>query len=201
MARKGRPSKPGARKNGRRIPDVAVFDKGTDQAKLRRELYHGNGYDPIGRAYAVGLLGDGDEAKDRLTMGRRYAQAYHAEYAVTRYRCPIGDNVRGIDHGDNRTNERREWVDQQTARMVATGCLPYADQLLDPMNAFADQNPAWLARLLDRALSNRKLALAGRPEIPHEERDWIVLRAALRALDAILPMRREARAMSVTLAA
>ena len=46
--RTGRPRKTGPRTKSGRLKAVATFDKGTDQAQLRRELFAGNGYDSLG---------------------------------------------------------------------------------------------------------------------------------------------------------
>ena len=182
--RKGRPRASGKRtRSGRLIPldPEARRVKGSEQAERRKELFGDNGYDAIGRAYAVGLLGEGDQAKDRLAIGRRYAQAYHAEWSIGRYRCALDSSPRGASNYEG-TNERREWIMAQTARVVATGTMPFFDQLVDPLRMHTDANPEWLGRMIATELANR--VTRGVLEL-HDERDWIILRAALKGLDAL----------------
>lgn len=185
--RRGRPSRSGKRTAGGRLISATPFDKGTPQAQARHELFGDNGYDAIGRAYAMGLLGEGDQAKDRLTIGRRYAQAYHAEYSIGRYRCALDSTVRGLSHTEG-TNDRREWVDAQTSRLDALGLRPWFEQLVDPLNIHTDRSPEWLGRMIDTEIANRGRKGA---RLLHDERDFIVLRAALKALDALMePVKR-----------
>lgn len=182
---KGRPRKSGKRtKSGRLISPIV---KGSDRAEERKALFGQDAMDAIGRAYRAGLLGEGDQAKDRLSIGRRYAQAYHAEYSITRYRCALDTSPRGFSGDiDGQTNDRREWVDDQSRKMVATGCAPFADQLLDPLRVWTDNSPAWLERLIDNALANRQRELRGQARLAADERDWVILKAALVGIDAML---------------
>lgn len=196
---KGRPRKPGKRKYGRLIK---TGDEGirqaNDNALSRRELFGTNGWDAIGRAYSVGLLGEGDEAKDRLEKGRRYCAAHFAIYSPKQYRCaldrsPVGGSDEINPERDARLIEQRAWLDHEWKRLHLMGCGPYFDQLVDPLRMWTDMDPPWLAHLIENALANRALRAAGRAMTPALEGHSIVLRAALKGIDALEPFRMSGR--------
>jgi hypothetical protein len=191
MARKGRPRKAGDRNKSGRLKALEMV-KCSAQAKRRKDLYGQDGWDALGRAYVMGLLGEGEEAKDRLKAGRRYASLYRRFYARG-YRCALNDSPRGSDLIETTPEmiafavQDRADLDRDTAIVVALGVSPYFDQLVDQHNLHSDMGPSWLDTLLEDEIANRARDACNRARVPSDERDWIVLKAALLGLDAILP--------------
>lgn len=196
MGKRGRPRQSGKRKNGRLIKTGMAegIRQANDNALARRGLFGTNGWDAIGRAYVVGLLGEGDEAKDRLEKGRRYCAAHFAIYSPKQYRCaldrsPVGGSDEVNSERDARLIEQRAWLDREWRRLTDMGCGPYFDQLVDPLRMYTDHDPVWLAHLIENALANKARLAAGRAAEPAPQGHWIVLLAALKGLDALEPFR------------
>jgi hypothetical protein len=184
MGKRGRPRKPGRRLEcGRLKKDnhAALFDKGSDWVQSRKALFGEHYGSAIGRAFAWGLLGEGQQAKDRYEAGKRLYAVRKRYYGHKGVRCPLDDTPRG---GNvvllNPELQERDEADKaylaDCERKIDPGCAPYLDQLLDDL--FTDQGPYWIQNLI---------------EGPTDNRDRMVLQAALRALDAICPRQVEPR--------
>lgn len=191
MARRGRPRSSGKRSKTGRL--LEQFIKGNPVAEERKAAFGTNGWDAIGRAYAVGLLGEGNEAKARLDAARAYASAYHAVWGRP-YRCALDTSPRGGTDGETpeaieRMIARRLWVNERTRAINATACGSYFDQLVDPLRHATDHDCYWLADLIDSALANRKRALTGQRAEPAYGPHLMLLAAALRGLDALVAFR------------
>lgn len=128
----------------------------------------------LGRAYASGLLGDGNEAMNRYQAGKRFVTLYQRFIGGSVYRCPLNDDPRGnvIDlWPDYETNERQShWLMTAMDSMDVAGVRPYFDQLISSL--YTDTGPYWL----DAILAGGK-----------QPADLAVLKAAIRALDIIAP--------------
>ena len=158
MGRAGR-----KRKNGRRTLSGQLsragmsYDKGTERTQLMQALYGTNGSDAIGRAFEAGLLGQGQDAKAMLDMGRRIFNAYWAAYSTGSYQCAIGPKVSGsvvsIDH--ERERRREEWLRSVLDWVRREGDHRAFYQLVIDVNP--DSGPDWLDRLLE---SHRQRTLA-----------------------------------------
>jgi hypothetical protein len=115
MARAGRKRKNVNREpNGRRSRKGEMrvtFDQGTSRAQLKMGQYGTQGADPIGRAWAMGLLGeDADALRD---TARRIFSAYWPMLAVGPYSCTLADKTSGgtNDNYDSEAIKRREdWL-------------------------------------------------------------------------------------------
>lgn len=168
MAR-GRPRKAGKRRNGRLIAD-ARFVKGNDQAEARKATFGAFGGDCLGRAYVKGLLGEGQQADDRLDIARKFARIYSRVF-VRPYRCALNDNPRGASNREESDFDRfaEDWMRDNLA-LIDRADAPYFDQLVLPASPLDD--PHWLAALMTGVegvnASNRQ-----------------ILNAALRGIDAL----------------
>lgn len=171
------------RKNVTREPNGRISRKGQDRtpsdsrpsdwvaAQYKR---FGSYYNSaLGRAYAAGLLGVGNEAKDRYDKARKFASLYRQMIGGDRYRCALDNSPRG-DAGEYQPSQQdaddQQWLIINMARIDLTGTRPFFDQLVS--NRFTDYGPAWLDRLLDA---------------PRERRDTMVMDAAIMGIDAIGP--------------
>lgn len=156
MARGGRPKLPGKRKNGRRV--LTQWDHGTEKLQALRarfaRFHNGKASqqvcDPIGRAWAVGLLeNDRIDPAVLRDAGRNYAARYWSHYpspnGVSNYEkdCrapsrseadPLGAKFKVLD--DNLARSGRD-AGQATQSL----CLDN--------HWFPDANPAWLDRLIE----------------------------------------------------
>lgn len=183
MGRKGRKASPGKRtKSGRLYRDnypTPIYDRGSDWVQARKAKFGDHYSTAIGRAFVTGLLGDGDQAKDRYTMAKRLAATRKRYYAHRIPSCaldvsPRGGNVVMIVTEDQAEQALadKHWL-AHAERAMDRGCVPYLDQLLS--DAHTDEGPYWLTNLI---------------EGPCDNRDKMVLDAALKALDALIPNRR-----------
>lgn len=179
MARRGRPSKQGRRTQGGRLVrdsyPAPVYDHGTDQARARKDRFGTYGTSALGRAYASGLLGDEQTAKNRHDAGERFKRATERFYSVGRVSCPIGQEMRlgalKIQISGNPFEEAEwEWIGEQAKALDNAGLRPWIDQLV--LDVYADQGPPWLDRILD----------GGRDPV-----DRMLLKHAIEALDLIAP--------------
>lgn len=197
----GRNRKPGKRKHGRLVFDAdARLVKGNERAQARRDLYGGDGWDNIGRAYTLGLLGEGEQAKLRLDTGRKLASLYRRTYARG-YRCALNQEPRGgvsLIEGPFAMQDE-EWLISALGR-VATACPRRAFDAF-VLDDTPDEGPIWADRLMTLAMRNRVLAMCKRkPELP-DPADSGLLNAVLAGLDAIEPPRGMRGAVRTTRAA
>lgn len=179
MARAGRKRKAGKREpNGRlkRLPEAQRIDRGTEWVQAMRHRFGEYYNTALGRAYASGLLGEGNEAKDRYDKARKFSALYSYIIGKDRYRCPLDTAPRGGEPQEYVPTEQdvqdQEWLIVNMTRMDLTGCRPFFDQLVS--RQFTDCGPIWLDRLIDAKRKDR--------------RDMIVMDAALKAIDAIKPV-------------
>ena len=204
MGRAGRPSKSGRRsRSGKRIA-AAPFDHGAAHVQRLRERFAAfqdgkagqQVFDPIGRAWAVGLLENAriDPAVLR-DAGRDYAARYWAYYpcagGVSNYQA---EDRRGSvsSGGEDPGGERFLSLD---ARLRNAGRLAYeaAQSLCLDFHWFPDDNPAWLDRLINVRLLAARSAAAGQPAGPA---DAARMGAALQGLLALAEGARAARPAS-----
>lgn len=180
MAAKGRKRKAGLRtKSGRLSRSAeATWDRGTERTQAMREKFGEYHNTALGRAYAMGLLGEGNEAKDRLDKARRFVALYGAVYDKRPYRCALDTSPRGgVMHWENENEaDHQEWLLVNSKRIDESGCRPFFDQLTSDL--FTDQGPPWLDRLIWDG--------------NEDHRDRMILDAALKGIDAIGPVKRRA---------
>lgn len=176
---RGRKSKPGKRyPSGKRKPDGVAYDRGTERAQATTATYGTHGGSPIGRAYAMGLLGviGSDEAKDRLDAGKKLAANRVLAFGRKGYRCALDQSPRGADAEESEEAVERKVTARATLKVMECQMGPggfRAWELVDPN--YADCGPGWLDGLL-----------AGRGDGASSR----ALQSALDALDAIAPVRR-----------
>jgi hypothetical protein len=172
MARKGRPSRSGRRlKSGRRA-DAEPFDHGAEHVqRLRGRFARFQGgkagqqlFDPIGRAWAVGLLEN--ERVDPAVLrdaGRDYAGRYWGYYprpaGVSNY---LDEDRRGGAWAGGE-DPAGLWFRKLDALLRNAGRVSYdaAQSLCLDFYWFPDDNPAWLERLIEARLSGADGAAAG----------------------------------------
>jgi hypothetical protein len=195
MGRAGRPSKSGRRsRSGKRI-SATPFDHGAVHVRRLRERFvrfqDGKAsqqlFDPLGRAWAVGLLeNDRIDPAVLRDAGRDYAARYWGYYpcagGVSNY---LDEDRRGrgaaLAGGEDPGGERFRMLD---ARLKNAGRTAYdaAQSLCLEFYWFPDDNPAWLDRLI-----NARLIAAGAPAEGQlgTTGDAAILRAALEGLLAL----------------
>lgn len=181
MAR-GRPRKSGKRHPGGKLVQVERFDRGSDWVQGQQAKYQTHYNSALGRAYAGHLLGDEAEAQDRYMGGKRFARIYNRVIGGETYRCPLDRTPRGSEtETEARENDQRDhdWLFAAMRSLDDGGLRMWLDQLLT--RAHTDDGPAWLTRLLD----------GGRDPC-----DLVILKAALKALDIVAPVRREVTIVS-----
>lgn len=156
MGRAGRKRKIAKReRNGRvqRIPELR-YDKGTERAQAMQAIYGTDGCDALGRAYRAGLLGEGNEAKALLDLGRRIAGLYWRAFATGRIVSAIADKTSGsvveLDHAKIKRQE--QWL---------TECLTIVDRMrvrraFDALviDVHPDHGPLWLDQLIHARRTN-----------------------------------------------
>jgi len=194
MGRVGRPSKSGKRRrNGKRIC-AAPFDHGSDQVQRRRgrfARFQGGKagqqvYDPIGRAWAVGLLENAriDPAVLR-DAGREYAIRYWAFYPgaaeVSNYRNEVRCGRLG-ELDDDPNGERFLKLDAWL-KHAGRACYDSVQSLCLDFYWFPDDDPAWLGRLIEARLAGA----AGQGDAPG---DAAKMQAALEGLLALAEGRK-----------
>jgi hypothetical protein len=194
MARAGRPGKSGRRlKSGRRA-EIEPFDHGAEHVQRRRERFarfqDGKAaqqvFDPIGRAWAVGLLeNDRIDPAVLRDAGRDYAARYWGYYpwavGVSNYLDEDRGRGGGLGAGEDPGGERFKALD---ARLKDAGRISYdaAQSLCIDFYWFPDDNPAWLDRLINARLTAAEVAAAGPPAMPG---DAAIMQAALAGLLAL----------------
>lgn len=180
MARRGRKLTPGKRyPGGKRKPAPIAYDRGSEWVQAQRARYGEHYSSALGRAYAAGLLGEGNDAKRLYDGGKAFVRAYRRIYGGEGYRCPLNDDPRstgfemansGILDDDRRC---RDWLRAVSDSLDVAGVRPWLDQLIHSL--YVDAGPPWL----DRLLAGGK-----------DSADRMFLDAALQALDIIAPAKR-----------
>jgi hypothetical protein len=171
--RRGRPSKSGRRTASGRLvrAETPESAKPSEWVKARFDRFGSHYCWALGRAYASGLLGEGNEAKDRLDSAGKFVTLYQRYYGGSAYSCPLDQTPRSSyvsDYDPERQEPEREWIRAALRAVEASGGMPFFEQLITRLHI--DAGPAWLDRLLDG---------------PRHSADKMVLDAALKALDAI----------------
>jgi len=188
MASRGRPRLSGERrKNGRRVI-TPVYDRGSDHVQALRNRFakfcDGKAsqqvYDPIGRAWAVGLL-ENDRVDPAVLRdaGRRYAQAYWRHYPAPQGVANYEREIRrgnGFDGGEKFTSLDRQLEDAGRASYSAVQSLT-CDQ-----HWFPDANPAWLDRLINDRLAKAGATVHGQLSVSGDARQLSNALAGLLAL-------------------
>jgi hypothetical protein len=141
------------RKDGRLVP---LIDKGNMVVQARRaafEVFQGGKAgdqigDPIGRAWAVGLLdGTAFDSAMLRDIGRRYAQLHSIVYRQTQCAVADHDRVRGTGAGNDNdhTGERFAKLDRLARDAGSKERLAMRKLCVD---GSPDENPMWLGRLI-----------------------------------------------------
>jgi hypothetical protein len=174
-ASRGRPRKSGNRTKSGQLSRAGkpARDKGTDRIAAQIERYGGHYCTAIGRAYAAGLLGEGQEAQDRYQAGKRFARLYTRLIAPS-YRCPLNDTPQGGGTPDHERDQAdQDWLFDMGDKLNRAGLRPWFDQLTGDQHH--DTGPRWLDNLLDGKT---------------HPGDVMVLEAAIAGLDLISPVRK-----------
>lgn len=190
-SRAGRKRKTGDRFPGGRLR--AVYDRGNERIIINRarfaRFHDGKAeqqvFDPIGRAWAVGLLeNDQVDPAALRDAGRNYAARYWGYYpevaGVANYE---GEDRRG---GNSAVGEdpRGELFQRLDALLQSAGRQAYsaAQSLCLDQHWFPDDDPMWLARLINERLLRARMPVAG--QLPTStDRQMLIL--ALQGLLAI----------------
>lgn len=193
MGRAGRPSKSGRRIRSGRRAEVERYDHGAEHVQRLRSRFarfqDGKAtqqlFDPVGRAWTVGLLENGriDPAVLR-DAGRDYAARYWSYYpstaGVSNYE---NEDRRGgaWSGGEDPGGERFRRLDD---RLKNAGRNTYhaAQSLCLDFYWFPDDNPAWLDRLINARLVAAQAAAVGQLGRPE---DAAIMRAAVAGLLAL----------------
>lgn len=153
---KGRKRKAGRRTQSGQLSRAGMpparIDRGNDRADIRTQLYGTNGSDAIGRAFELGLLGSGSDAKTLLDTARAIFRAYWASYEVGAIRCTLADRSGGgASREDSERQQKQEaWLNAmlKTAQHGGRPCRVLFDQLVIDINP--DCGPLWLDRIIAR---------------------------------------------------
>lgn len=175
---KGRPRKSGKRTASGRLSRAG---KGqtvppSDWVKAQHDRFGEHYNSALGRAFVAGLLGHGQEAKDRYQWAKKFARAYDKLINRDLYRCaldrsPRGGNVVSIDPDRLEWElQEQQWLFAAIDKIDATGCRTFFDQLIS--TAHTDRGPYWLDNLIDGG---------------SHKADTAVLDCALKGIDAIVP--------------
>ena len=173
---KGRKRKTGPRTKSGALSRAGQsrVDRGTERIQAMRDKFGDHYNSAIGRAFASGLLGNGPEALDRYQEGKRFARVY-TKLIARSYRCPLNDTPRGgaieIDH--EREQLEQDWLFTAMDKLDREGLRPWLDQLVSPI--YTDAGPYWLEAILKGG---------------KHPADLMLLKTAIKALDAITPQRK-----------
>lgn len=204
MGRVGRPNKSGRRrlKSGRRV-DVEPFDHGAAHVQRLRDRFSrfqdGKAtqqlFDPIGRAWAVGLLeNDRIDPAVLRDAGREYAGRYWAYYPSTVGVANYLDvDRRGrparSEEGEDPGGERFQHMDARLRNAGRVSSDAVHSLCLD-FYWFPDDNPAWLDRLIEARLGGEQGVAVGQGGAAG---DATRMRAAVEGLLALAERARGAR--------
>lgn len=196
--RRGRPSKSGRRTASGRLvrAETPESAKPSEWVKARFDRFGSHYCWALGRAYASGLLGEGNEAKDRLDSAGKFVTLYQRYYGGSVYSCPLDQTPRSnyvSDYDHDRQTAEKDWLKAAMLALEASGGMPFFEQLIT--RAHVDTGPSWLDRLLavwthnkDLPKANEKLKAKGLKLLKaqeYEDADLAVLKAAIVALDAV----------------
>lgn len=190
MAKAGRKAKPGKRtKSGQLSRAGMVFnDGGNDRVQARREafqVFQGGKADqqiadPIGRAWAAGLL-DGQEYDSAALRdaGRDYGIFYTRHWPTSRAVAPYGAQAQSGHRGepsDAEVARERQFTRLDALVRSAAGFTAYSamQELCVEGEIFPDDDPAWLTRLIASRLP--------RFPSPPQERDKAMMANVIVAL-------------------
>ena len=197
MGRVGRPSKSGKRRKGGTRATAAPFDHGAEHVQRLRARFarfqDGKAgqqvYDPIGRAWAVGLLEN--ERIDPAMLrdaGRDYALRYWAYYPAPDSVANYQDDIRtgrGWGTAEDPGGERFRQLEARLKHAGRASCEAAQSLCLD-YYWFPDDNPAWLGRLVELRLA----AAPGAAGQGARAADEATMRAALEGLLALAEGRK-----------
>lgn len=214
MARPGRKRKPGARtRNG--YLSRAGKPKGETQVgqpsawvKAQRDKFGVHYCWALGRAYVMGLLGDGPEALNRYQAAKKFVRLYTRFIGSDAYTCPLDDSPRGSNvvdlHVPEHQENDREWLRAAMDSMDVSGSRPYFDQLISTIHT--DRGPHWVDSMIavldwnaGLADLNAQLRKEGKPALTRQTYhpgDQLILSAALQALDIIAPEEKQRRILA-----
>lgn len=168
--RSGRNRKAGKRTKSGQLSRAGAIVRPSEWVQAQQARF-GNHYgSALGRAYAGGLLGEGNEAKTRLDAGNKFVLRYSKVIGGDCYTCPLDRSVKGSN--DNPDHERdlhqQEWLYAMIDSLDHAGLRPWLDQLIH--TNYTDRGPYWLDALLggQRDIGDRR-----------------VLEAAIMALDLV----------------
>jgi hypothetical protein len=195
MGRSGRPTKSGKRRKGGKRISVAPFDHGAEHVQRLRARFarfqDGKAgqqvFDPIGRAWAVGLLeNDRIDPAVLRDAGRDYARRYWSYYpsavGVADY---LDEDRRGRveawSEGADPGGERFQKLDAQL-KNAGRASYDATQSLCLDFYWFPDDNPAWLDRLIGARLIAAQGAAGGQLG---RQADAAMVRAALEGLLAL----------------
>lgn len=195
-AKAGRKRKPGARHpSGQLIQRVAANDR-VQSLRERFAVFDGGKkqpdqiYDPIGRAWAAGLLEGGTIDPVILRdIARTYARLYWSHWptnsGIAQYGEMIGSgSVRGPANDDNPADK---WFERLDTALRAKG-----RKAIDAVHALCvnsyhlpdeENDPLWLVRLLDQAHADKRRTIQGRAPC---SQDRETLRLAIEGLLAMV---------------
>jgi hypothetical protein len=193
MGRAGRPSKSGRRTKSGRRAEVEPFDHGAEHVQRRADRFvrfqDGKAaqqlFDPIGRAWAVGLLENAriDPAVLR-DAGRDYAARYWNYYPAAVGVANYLDEDRRGEFWAGGEDPGGEWFQRLDALLKNAGRASYeaVHSLCLDFYWFPDDNPGWLERLIEGRVEARQGPVAGQAGIPA---DAATVRAAVEGLLAL----------------
>ena len=182
---KGRPRKSGKRFGCGKLRPEPCSDRGNDVVQARREafsVFQGGKaseqiHDPIGRAWAAGLLDhprfDGAMLRD---IGRRYASLHERTFSATQVRLWSAErrsakgNTKHEPILPDPLGERFATLDKLAKN---AGSKSYLAMKKLALHDNPDSNPPWLDRLINARVSSRNQV---------EDRDGWILKKAVEAL-------------------
>jgi hypothetical protein len=194
--RGGAKRKAGNRTSGGRLSRTQAPDKGSDRVIELRALYvpfqdgkaEQQVFDPIGRAWAVGLLENDlvDPAVLR-DAGREYGDGYWCYYPNPKaVACYGGREPRSTStSGKDGQGEHFRFLDDLLAK-AGRLCRDAVISLCVDQYHFPDENQAWLARLINARLLKARKAVVGQLPMAGDEQK---LRQAIVGLLALVGRR------------
>jgi hypothetical protein len=201
----GRPRKDGNRTKGGILSRIQAHDKGNDRVVAMREVFKvfqgGKAsqqvYDPIGRAWAVGLL-DNDRFDPAVlrSAARDYGERYWGHYPSTAGTANYTQESRaGCGWGDM-ADPRGEKFQLLDKALLDAGRQAYdaVHNIVVDYHWFPDDNPDWLGRMINERLMRAKVAVCGQLETAG---DAAILARALDGLIALAEgTKRKVRALA-----
>ncbi len=194
MARRGRPQNPGPRKHGRPV-SALPYDHGADHVIQLRSRFakFQNGkaaqqvFDPIGRAWAVGLLENPHVDPACLRdAGRDYASRYWGYYPTASGVANYDGSLR-IGNRSERREERFRTIDKTLLDAGRKSYDAAQDLCVSPYWS-PDENPDWIERLINERLLRVGESVSG--QLPRPE-DRTRLTLAMEGLLALTGDQRQ----------